>query len=110
MIAALIAAGLTAGCSASAAISGNLDSGEPFTGVASGGLSGGTVRIELPDGRVCRGEYDAFSHSPELSVPLDCLRGLTGLAQVSRSDDFQSGAGTFELSNGKTGTFTYALK
>ena len=97
-------------CSVSAPVTGSMATGEPVTGVAAASMSsGGTVEVQS-DGMICRGTYDAFSPAPLLSVPLACDDGVTGMAQVERSEDLMSGAGTFELSDGRSGTFTYAVE
>ena len=81
-----------------------------MTGVAVASMSsGGTVEVQS-QGVICRGTYDAFSPAPLLSVPLACEGDVTGLAQVERSEDLMSGAGTFELSDGRSGTFSYAVE
>lgn len=98
---------LIAGCSVTAPIEGTLSTGEPITGLATGNMSGeGTVQVS-GGGISCSGTYNPLSQARELSVPLKCDGGQTGLAQVTRELSLTSGSGTFELSDGQSGTFTF---
>lgn len=93
-----------------APVTGQMESGEPISGIASAGLDGkGTVRVEGA-GFECNGTYNAFSEAPILTIPLVCSNGLTALAQVNRSEDLMSGNGDFELSDGRVGKFEFAVQ
>ena len=94
-------------CSVTAPITGQMSTGEAITGVAVGSMSGGRVDVHIDGGASCTGAYDAMSRARELSIPLVCDSGETVLAQVSRAPDLMSGAGTFEMSDGRTGTFMF---
>lgn len=98
------------GCSISAPITGNLSTGEPISGMATGSISGeGTVEVQAKH-VTCNGSYNPLSEAEILTVPLNCSDGATGLAQVTRDPSRTSGKGDFELSNGMTGNFEFAVE
>lgn len=102
----LLTAALAA-CTVTAPITGRMSTGEAITGTAVGSLSGGRVEVRMEGGPACAGTYDATSRARELSIPLLCDSGETALAQVTRTPELTSGSGTFEMSDGRTGTFEF---
>jgi hypothetical protein len=64
-------------------------------GVGTFSFSGGGLR--------CRGRYDAFDPSTNISVVFRCNRGVTGTASLSRTRDTSSGLGSIAFSNGWRG-------
>ena len=101
---------LTAGCTVSAPVTGRFANGSPLEGVATGSINGeGTVQVRGV-GLECNGTYNALSSARSLTVPLTCSDGATGLAQVDRDESLAAGSGTFDLSNGQSGVFSFALE
>ncbi len=91
-------------------ITGQMDNGEPITGTGVARLDGnGTIEVGT-DEVTCTGTYDSMDmKSLQLTIPLTCSNGMTGVVNVTRNSDLISGYGTFVIGGKYPGTFEYFI-
>lgn len=80
--------------------------GETLRGSATAALTGGTFRVS--DSKLtCGGNYDDWSLSTTIEMPVRCSDGRKGIAVVTRDASGTSGSGHVRLDDGSSADFIF---